>query len=262
LEAASWTTVAVFSQADPWLAGMPAGTTASVTDIATNQSPVELKDIPIIPGNILIFSGVGLVSHGGGTFPSGPEGLVNSFPSHSGGAENGISDIIAPYNALVGVFLTANEPTNSVAPSRLKFGWSNTNRDYAIITPLLQQVFYIGSGARSDGSLRRVVVPTGATRLFLGTMDTASWNNNAGGFTVQVQVQQNIAPMLDLKMYPGLLVTGTIGQRYGIEFTDNLQTTNAWQTLTNIVLLESPQYYFDTSAGATTRRFYRAIQVD
>jgi len=57
----------------------------------------------------------------------------------------------------------------------------------------LRQPFYIGDGRRSTGEVQHVVVPTGATRLFIGTMDGYEWNNNVGGFNVTAHVAGSIS---------------------------------------------------------------------
>ena len=92
-------------------------------------------------------------------------------------------------------------------------------------------------------------------------MDTEHWSNNTGTFTVQTQEQQPVEPSLGLNMYPGLLITGTVGQRYKIEYADK-PLANNWQALATIVLMEPRQYYFDTTATPATQRFYRGVQVE
>ena len=78
------------------------------------------------------------------------------------GAENGISSVNAPTISLLGVFLGSSP---GLVPSALDFGSIGTN--FSSLSPLLQQVFFIG-----DGIGKTFTVPTGATQLYLGTMDT------------------------------------------------------------------------------------------
>jgi hypothetical protein len=54
------------------------------------------------------------------------------------------------------------------------------------VSPALKQVFLIGEGTNNAGALQQVVVPNGAARLFLGTMDGSGWYNNSGSFDVRV----------------------------------------------------------------------------
>jgi hypothetical protein len=108
---------------------------------------------------------------------------------HRGGAENGISDIAAPMNSLVGVFLSDEPPDGSKAPRALDYKSIRRSKDS--IAPALKQVFFIGDGRRSGGGLRRYLVPRGATRLFLGVMDGYEWNNNSGSFTAIVAIERD-----------------------------------------------------------------------
>jgi hypothetical protein len=103
---------------------------------------------------------------------------------HTGGAENGISDINAPANALLGVFLSNALPTASAAPGKLDFSAGGIGVDFLTLSPVLQQLFFIGDGMTSLMALQSFIAPTGSTRLFLGTMDGFGWFNNAGQFTV------------------------------------------------------------------------------
>lgn len=57
--------------------------------------------------------------------------------------------------------------------------------------------------------------------------------------------------------YPGVIITGTAGKTYPIEYVNVLANVNAWQSLTNIVLPASPYLFIDTSAPDAAQRFYR-----
>src|SRR5262249_38080913 len=73
-------------------------------------------------------------------------------------------------------------------PPSLDFG-TVASRDYVSLSPQLAQAFFIGDGRRStiSGSLcQSIVVPAGAARLFLGTMDGFEWNNNSGSYSVSI----------------------------------------------------------------------------
>jgi hypothetical protein len=97
-----------------------------------------------------------------------------------------VSDVAAPYNALLGVFLSDDRPNKSRPPRGLTF--DDKDREFTAFSPELKQVFFIGRGRTEPGEVRRFVVPKGATRLFLGTMDGFEWNNNTGAFAVTVTV--------------------------------------------------------------------------
>jgi hypothetical protein len=76
--------------------------------------------------------------------------------SHNDGAINGVPDLTAPINSLVGVWIDANNQA-------------------------LDQSFVIGTGGD-------FVVPDGATQLYLGSMDGYQWNNNVGQFVVDLTI--------------------------------------------------------------------------
>jgi hypothetical protein len=99
--------------------------------------------------------------------------------------ENGIADMRAPINALVGVFLDDKDPSTTSAPSNLDFS-SDASRDFDTLKPQLKQIFFIGDGLNSAGGHQKFVVPKGATRLFLATWDFYEWNNNAGYRNIKI----------------------------------------------------------------------------
>lgn len=115
--------------------------------------------------------------------PNGPEG--RGGPTNLNSWE-GISGILHEARSmfLVGVFLTDAEPAGD-APERLDF----TGREhYDELAPEIGQTFLIG-----DGEGRTVIVPEGATRLFLGFADgyvfvgLPGWyDNNSGQLAVTV----------------------------------------------------------------------------
>lgn len=103
--------VSVRGTANPYLAGMPDGSTAP-PDQAPEQSPIAVTGLNLSTGGILTFSGAtGGVSNTPsceGTNCSSVDGNVyggSLFWDHAAGAQNGLSDIRAPINSLVGVFL-------------------------------------------------------------------------------------------------------------------------------------------------------------
>ena len=179
----------------PYLAGLPAGTYTIYGDRAPQQSPV-LVELPRGNAAYVSFYASGDVQH----HPFRPpryDSPIGSLPvSHI--AEHGISQIGAPIDSLIGVFLDDNRPDQSPAPPPMNFGAVN----FVLLEPQLKQVFLIGTGhvkARVDGSSkksdvsRRYHVPRGATRLFLAVMDGYEWNNNEGYFDVTVTTQRTDA---------------------------------------------------------------------
>jgi hypothetical protein len=200
-------TVNVPGTSDLWLAGMPNGTAASVDDSAPGQSPLLVTGISITGGSAYSFQATGLVSVGPSENYTGPDGGL-SDPSlgatphlitiFNPGAENGIGNILAPYSALIGVFLGNGQPNLNPAPGTLDFSTS-ASLDYLTLSPQLQQPFFIGDGVTSLSAVQQVIAPAGATRLFLGTMDGYGWYDNLGSFTVQVVPE------------PGVIALTTVG---------------------------------------------------
>jgi hypothetical protein len=184
--------ITVPGRADPWLAGMPAGTISGgdSRDSAPDESPVLVTGLTLVPGAPLTFSATGSVRRDP-TFPfQPPDGKSTEFSNVLvGETRYGISNIFAPMESLLGVFLADNPPNPSATPGTLDFragGNVSGGVDYLTLSPTLQQVFFIGDGRTSGNVLQRVIVPAGATRLFLGTMDSSGWFNNGGSFQVTV----------------------------------------------------------------------------
>ena len=180
-------TVIVPGNSDIWLAGMPDGSTASVGpnhtfDVAGTDSPV-LVPLLLEAGYTMTFLTTGGVSNTA-VCCSTIEG--EDPTTHYDGAQNGLSDVNAPLNTLLGVFLDDTQPDLSVAPASLDFGPGGLGLDFLSLSPSLKQVFFIGNGSTSGGDVQHFIVPDGATRLFLGTMDGFGWYNNTGEFSVEV----------------------------------------------------------------------------
>ena len=100
---------------------------------------------------------------------------------------DGISGIIDGDNGMfvVGVFLTDADPSGD-GPERLDF---TGQTDFDELAPEVGQTFFIG-----DGAGRKYIVPSGATRLFLGFADgylyqgAPGWyDNNSGQLAITVE---------------------------------------------------------------------------
>lgn len=176
---------------DPWLAGMPDGTLDNVgtpepADPAPTYSPVFASSVS--GGAIVHWSATGQVGHPGDvTDPDGSPWFI--ITSHLVGANHGISDVTMPIDSLLGVFLGPSQPDLNPAPGALDFS-TQASRDYLTLSPALQQVFFMGDGL-AGGSAQSIVAPAGATRLFLGAMDSYGWANNIGAFEVTLQTSNN-----------------------------------------------------------------------
>jgi hypothetical protein len=177
--------VVVPGTADPWLAGMPNGSTASSGDVAPAESPVRITGLNYAGGGVLTFSVKGSVNYAGAPPTDPPDGDVNYVIHHATAAENGMSDVVSPVDALMAVFLAVVPPNAIAAPATLDFS-TPASRDYTTLSPLLQQVFFVGDGLTSTNVVQQIQIPVGATAFYLGTMDGFGWSNNSGSFNVQV----------------------------------------------------------------------------
>ncbi len=171
--------------ANLWLAGQLNQTTASGGDSAPLESPDQVTQVPIVPGNLMTFSATGSAGYQAGS-EAGPNGVPGYTLGH--GAENGIGGIVSTADALIGVFLSNDIPMAGNEPSSLDFSNPSTSpgSDYGQIAPVLGQPFFIGDGKSSTGVPHQVMVPAGATALYLGMLDGTGWYNNTGKFEVDV----------------------------------------------------------------------------
>lgn len=253
--------VIVPGTSNPWLAGMSAGQTANSGDAVPYQSPVEIMEVPIQVGYEIEFSASGAVNNGTGVSLDEPDGNIgNQTQNHSGGAENGISDVITPIGALVGVFLGGEVPDLSSAPSRLDFSGAES-RDYVRLLPALKQVFFIGDGLTGNGTAQRVVVPVGATRLFLGTMDENTWSDNQGFFTVNGRVIESISvsiSSIDISSDGDVrfVISGPVGLKYIVQYVGDLSQDN-WKTLSTFLSQEETTSVEHIPEPPTGQGYYR-----
>jgi hypothetical protein len=168
----------VQANGSPWLAGMPAGSTVPATGgnptpaTAPQNAPGVVSGVPINPGGHLFFRNTsGSTSYeGSGTF--GPDGNTDWIVQQAG--VNGINTTAAPLNALVGIFLDDNKPSQTAMNASLDFS-TTTSRNFTSLSPKLKQVFFVGDGVNDSGQLQDFVVPPGATRFYLGIMDEKGW---------------------------------------------------------------------------------------
>lgn len=175
--------------ANIWLAGVANDTTASNgQDTLANAHPYLVQNVNLATNHLLTFNASGTVTNDpakpNGTGPDG--GPYNGVRFYLHASENGLAKLTAPINSLVGVFLDGNVPAGS-APAGLDFQSGVTGgTNFSSISPALRQPFFIGDGMDDNGRAQTFVVPSGATRLYLGSLDPSQNSNNTGGFAVIV----------------------------------------------------------------------------
>jgi hypothetical protein len=182
--------------ANPYLSGMPKGTIASVNnphnspDFAGDardpkQSPWQVN-IPLSDNDVLTFDSIsGDARHDPNLADYAPDGELDDIGTNTAGPENGLSNLRAPINALVGVFLDDTQPNKTTAPDMLDYK-TDSMRNLTHYEPKLKQLFFIGDGLTKNGVRQEFQVPKGATKLFLATWDFFEWNNNSGQRNVRI----------------------------------------------------------------------------
>jgi hypothetical protein len=194
-------TVTIPAAASLLLASAPSGAKIarpySERDQAPSSSPVEIAGIAFTTGARVTFSSTGTTTNG--TFPDAPrrsdisaEGYID-LGGRTVGTDYGtdprpwgMGSIIAPLNALIGVFMS-DEALKGVPPDGRQVTLEGRNE--RVRRPQLREPFYIGSGVTPGGHVREVYAPIGAQRLFLGVM--SGENSSASG---ALQVTCTISP--------------------------------------------------------------------
>jgi len=182
--------------------------TVQATDVvyaAGSQSSIAASRGGTVPGAITLPSQSGSVSfssvqgsltsgcislEGCITFNSGgnlndPDGTGAAAPTSTNTGYGSISGMTAPgAGYLVGVFVAAGGPSGA-APPALDFTSSGVGTSFTMLSPLLNQVFFIGDGLSSDGTgtVQTFNVPTGANQLYLGTSDSPFYSGPPGAYS-------------------------------------------------------------------------------
>jgi hypothetical protein len=141
-----------------------------------------------------------VLNNGSGNNPNDPDGTGANPSTSSETGSGSISGMTGPgAGYLVGVFVGAGGPSGP-APAALNFLGGGLGTAFTSLSPLLDQVFFIGDGLTGDGAgtVQDFFVPTGATELYLGVSDACGYNggpscygDNLGTFTAAYSVTNN-----------------------------------------------------------------------
>jgi hypothetical protein len=77
--------------------------------------------------------------------------------------------------------------------------------------------------------------------------------------TLWSQPSGPLQPVLAMNVQPEIWIEGAVGRTYRVEHQDDLEPTNVWLELAEVVLPISPFRFIDETALGVPRRFYRAI---
>ena len=137
-----------------------------------------------------VVSATGLISFTPSVPSNGPDGVA--YGSYLGFDWGGIAGCkVHRIRQLNGIFLDASEPVDP-PPAELVAD----SMTFRSLPPLLRQTFPMGDGltATAAGDTQLFVVPAGATRLFLGFIDSFSgtqpgwYGDNSGALAVEISV--------------------------------------------------------------------------
>lgn len=179
------------SATNPFLAGMPNNSNIAYpnsTDRAPRNAPAQVMPTDaqcLQAGQALYFKVDGRIAFD--DMPgqeSNADGMGTKVVRHTLGNVNRIAMATAPINSLIGIFLDATVPSQKPnTAANLDFSTAE-KRNFKTLAPALGQIFFIGDGKDSNGTMQAFVVPQGATRLYVAIMDEYEWNNNVGRLTV------------------------------------------------------------------------------
>ena len=187
LSAGGGSTLTVDSKSNIFAAGRPTAFDGSLPPfIRLTVGSGTAISFSSITGSWTCTSGGAMVSAEGGNICGGATD-INSY--------QGISGIVDGHRSmfLVGVFLGDRAPSDP-APERLDF---TDSENYTLLSPFLGQTFFIGDGltGTGTGTPQQVVVPNGATRLFLGVEDGYDFRGNPGDVpTLQIDAAKLARP--------------------------------------------------------------------
>lgn len=155
--------------------------TANVYQLAGStdgSAPVGMK---IVGGSTITFSATGAISFNGGGNFNDPDGIGSASNINVSSLDT-LSGFSAPHaGSLVGVFYNPRVALVD-APATLDFNSIGTG--FSTLSPLLDQVFFIGDGLTGDGAgdVQSFVAPKSASMLYLGFADAGGYNGGPGSY--------------------------------------------------------------------------------
>ena len=174
-----------------------AQSTGSIYDTGGGSTPPTMITLPSGATSVVFNSVIGsittgcastegciVLNNGTGNNANDPDGVGAAPATSSNTGTSSISGMKAPgAGYLVGVFVPAGGPTGT-APTALDFTSSGLGTSFTSLSPLLDQVFFIGDGLTGDGTgtQQKFNIPSGAGQLWLGISDAPGYNGAPGAY--------------------------------------------------------------------------------
>ena len=171
--------------------------TGSIYDTGGGSTPPTMITLPSGATSVVFNSVTGsittgcastegciVLNNGTGNNANDPDGVGAAPATSSNTGTSSISGMKAPgAGYLVGVFVPAGGPTGT-APTALDFTSSGLGTSFTSLSPLLDQVFFIGDGLTGDdtGTQQKFNIPSGAGQLWLGISDAPGYNGAPGAY--------------------------------------------------------------------------------
>jgi hypothetical protein len=162
--------------ADIYLSGVPDDSQAPISDPGTEPVSIDVDgagtvSFPSVDGDVSACDGCELES---------PDGGQASFAATAISAFNGIAGVVHTDRTLfvVGVFVGEDQPSQ---PADAVVDLTDADEE-AKQEPELGEPFFVGDGETSDGEQQEIVVPDGATTLYLGFADAFAFSGPPGAY--------------------------------------------------------------------------------
>jgi hypothetical protein len=165
-----------------------------------------------------------------------------------------------------GIFVAVGEaqvvyPPGVVASSSNGFTWTIQRTNLAGLSSVA-----FGKGVfvavQSDGVI--TTSPDGVNWTLRSTISPVLTGVEFGADTFVAVGGTNILqsdPLITMSAGPNgqLAIDGPLGRICRIEYVNDLQPTNVWQTATNLTLVTKPTFWTDPTSGTESRRFFRTV---
>lgn len=189
---------------------------------------------------------------------------IGGWPSGFGDLKN----LIYPITFRVGEIRFEADPGFEVVLQSVDLaGWLYSNRVVRALqvldaggTTLYSQENFTVLGASTTHS--SIAFPaTVQSRVLTLRIDTSNLGIQSDSVGLDnLRFAQTPVPLyVDVALYPGLSIFGTVGKSYRVEFSERLQPAG-WQPLATVVLTNNPTRFVDFEARGTASRYYRAVE--